>query len=296
METTQPVIFWEVLNISTSATQRLKSEDKIGRGKNCQLHIEDDNLSREHAQFEIIDNVLFLNDLNSTNGTFVNDVRITNKVELRDGDRIRLHNQVFSVLYNGPDNTQKQTSDQDQAPQTWAVERSKSVNNTQIMSDTMMGALKRIKQAKEAAKSVDHPTLMGKTEPVNDKPFSLVISEKQEWEIGRSESADICIDDASVSTEHAQLLHKDGKWKIVDSMSGNGTYVNQEKTLSSYLSNGDIIRLGTIECQFLIPQSEHQTQTKKNKASGSNQRRLMLTSIVLTGLGVAVAAWFFLAA
>ena len=41
--------------------------------------LDDRNVSRRHARLEIIDNDLVLTDLGSTNGTYVNDERVTRR-------------------------------------------------------------------------------------------------------------------------------------------------------------------------------------------------------------------------
>jgi sulfite reductase (NADPH) flavoprotein alpha-component len=51
--------------------------------------LDDPDVSRRHARLEIVDNQLVLTDLGSTNGTYVNDARVTRQV-LVSGDRMRV--------------------------------------------------------------------------------------------------------------------------------------------------------------------------------------------------------------
>jgi len=51
--------------------------------------LDDPDVSRRHARLEIVGNQLVLTDLESTNGTYVNDTRVTRQV-LDPGDRIRI--------------------------------------------------------------------------------------------------------------------------------------------------------------------------------------------------------------
>jgi outer membrane protein assembly factor BamD (BamD/ComL family) len=62
----------------------------LGRDETLPISIQDGQISRSHAQ--IVHNNLgfWMEDLNSTNGTFVNGVKITGKVPLRNKDIIRL--------------------------------------------------------------------------------------------------------------------------------------------------------------------------------------------------------------
>ena len=51
--------------------------------------LDDPDVSRRHARLEIVDDQLVLTDLGSTNGTYVNDARVTRQV-LVPGDRMRI--------------------------------------------------------------------------------------------------------------------------------------------------------------------------------------------------------------
>jgi class 3 adenylate cyclase/pSer/pThr/pTyr-binding forkhead associated (FHA) protein len=62
---------------------------KIGRTPHCDLVINDPLVSREHALLQVKAGEITLEDLNSANGTLVNDQRIT-RIVLRPGDKIRL--------------------------------------------------------------------------------------------------------------------------------------------------------------------------------------------------------------
>ncbi len=61
----------------------------IGRDETCDLSLQDKGASRQHAEIFRIGDMCFVRDLDSKNGTFVNDNRITEEM-LRDGDRIQI--------------------------------------------------------------------------------------------------------------------------------------------------------------------------------------------------------------
>lgn len=61
----------------------------IGRGLGNDIILEDTRVSRHHAQLRYKSRRFWITDLNSTNGTFVNDARI-NETALRDGDVVSL--------------------------------------------------------------------------------------------------------------------------------------------------------------------------------------------------------------
>ena len=62
----------------------------IGRGERCQLRPQCSEVSRKHCVILIEEGAATIEDCGSTNGTFLNDQRITGRQELKDGDRIRV--------------------------------------------------------------------------------------------------------------------------------------------------------------------------------------------------------------
>jgi len=77
-------------------TRHLLSESKqrIGRDSRCDIHLDDTETSRKHAEIEFFGGEYLLTDLQSSNGTIVNGKPIDSKV-LRDGDRIQIGKFVF---------------------------------------------------------------------------------------------------------------------------------------------------------------------------------------------------------
>ena len=74
-----------------SALDRWEVTDQpltFGRGDDAGIQIKDERMSRQHFAVVPRDGKFFARDLDSTNGTFVNNNRIT-EVELQPNDRIR---------------------------------------------------------------------------------------------------------------------------------------------------------------------------------------------------------------
>jgi len=67
----------------------------LGRSFRACVPLEDDRVSREHAEIVTIDGKFFLRDMGSTNGSYLNNVLVDGKHELRVGDMIRVGNSVF---------------------------------------------------------------------------------------------------------------------------------------------------------------------------------------------------------
>jgi two-component system, cell cycle response regulator len=72
----------------------------IGRSSNSVLQLDIDNVSRNHAAIVMTPLGHVLRDLGSTNGTFVNDRRITEH-RLRDGDLVRVGRATLKFLMSG---------------------------------------------------------------------------------------------------------------------------------------------------------------------------------------------------
>ena len=62
----------------------------VGRAANAEIRIVDDGVSRHHARLRLETDQLWLDDLESRNGTFVNGIKIDKPTVLADGDKIQV--------------------------------------------------------------------------------------------------------------------------------------------------------------------------------------------------------------
>src|SRR5687768_14253022 len=70
----------------------------VGRGESCEVRIEDDaRVSRHHATFSLAEGQPIVEDKRSRNGVLVNGAPIQARAKLRDGDRVTIGAQVFTV-------------------------------------------------------------------------------------------------------------------------------------------------------------------------------------------------------
>ena len=72
----------------------------VGRGEDCDLQIPDHSVSRRHVRIERTERGYSISDLQSTNGTFVNDQPAAS-TPLHDGDYVRIGNNIFRFLAGG---------------------------------------------------------------------------------------------------------------------------------------------------------------------------------------------------
>jgi len=69
----------------------------FGRDATCDFELTDSFVSREHAEIVLVDNAWVLRDLNSTNGSYVNDFAIAEQT-LHPGDQIRIGHHIYKFL------------------------------------------------------------------------------------------------------------------------------------------------------------------------------------------------------
>lgn len=81
-----------------------KERTVLGRHREAEVWINDDSMSRKHAEIDSKGGRLFLHDLGSKNGTYVNDHKIL-EIELKDGDLIRTGN--VTLKYLGSNNVEQ---------------------------------------------------------------------------------------------------------------------------------------------------------------------------------------------
>jgi pSer/pThr/pTyr-binding forkhead associated (FHA) protein len=62
----------------------------LGRDAACDYPIDDQTISSKHAQLSFHHQQWWLEDLRSTNGTYLNDETVTSPVVVTNGDRLRL--------------------------------------------------------------------------------------------------------------------------------------------------------------------------------------------------------------
>jgi len=75
-----------------------KDEFVLGRGSDCDIQVDRDSVSRRHAKIVREGENWGVEDLNSTNGSYVNDVQITARTALRDGDLVKIGAAIFKFL------------------------------------------------------------------------------------------------------------------------------------------------------------------------------------------------------
>lgn len=126
--------------------------------------------------------------------------------------------------------------------------------------------------------SSNRPVLQG-VQSMEGKRFSLRAGRQT---IGRRGDNDIVIDEPSVSSSHAWIMNQNGHYVIMNTLSTNGTFVNDQRVHDAVLKHGDHIRFGQAEFIF---------RTRESGPLGG-PRVLVTTVLVLIAVVLGVLAWW----
>lgn len=244
----------------------------LGRDAACDLVVESEEASRQHAMLEIRDGQLQLQDLGSTNGTFLNSHKIRSRATVISGDTIGIGGQAILALTpegeashtifgaqldddssyilekGSPDATSIRMryptppgwTDADSAGLGWSANTAEDRRMTTL--------LKRSGVNLEATAAALMPTgSKGENCPLILLPNA---GENGEWSIGRADDCDVTIEHLTVSGHHASLILQEGVWTVVDRESTNGIKVNGSRRKKSELSDGDRLKVGQVELLF----------------------------------------------
>jgi hypothetical protein len=90
----------ELLNFKVEEVYTLDKNLSLGRTSDNDIALDDPFLSKKHAMFTVRESKIYLEDLNSRNGTFLNGNRLNMGVDaqLTDGDKISMGNVEFLFI------------------------------------------------------------------------------------------------------------------------------------------------------------------------------------------------------
>ena len=252
----------------------------IGRGDDCDVLLMDDHISREHARLSQAADVMWLEDLDSANGTFVNGERVAGGCRLFHGDFIKLDVVEFQLVGRGADLTPTRTH--------WdTAEHALMKPAANLESDTTeIAAVEDVPSLEPIAApgGESGAFLVGTGEPVSGKTFRLAMGRTT---IGRSEDCDVVVKDRTVSLRHAELILRPEGCTLTNLMATNGSRINGREVQSAELQDGDVLRLGSVQLVYKDTASQPRTRT----LPGRLQIWLLGGGLVIA----AVLAWALLA-
>ena len=89
------------LSFKMHESYSIKESAYIGRSKRCHIFIDDPYMSKTHAKIFLRDGAFYIEDLESTNGSFLNGRRLPkHPVRLKDSDKLSFGNISFIFVDN----------------------------------------------------------------------------------------------------------------------------------------------------------------------------------------------------
>jgi pSer/pThr/pTyr-binding forkhead associated (FHA) protein len=242
---------------------------RIGRDPSCDIVIDDRDVSRQHAKVESDGARITLADLQSTNGTMLNNWRINRPEILRAGDVFVIADVSFEIQdqhqTRGEDTSFREGNDATNFRSAKPENRSFRDQNSSYSkpiaatADEPSDATAFKNPMKTVSADLSAIPGLNSAEAVLVRQMgrgriTLLVMEQNasnKWSIGRLRDCDVMIDDQAVSREHCLIMKRGDRWQIDDQTSRNGTYVNDLEIKMTYLSSGDRITLGNYEVVFL---------------------------------------------
>lgn len=256
----------------------------VGRELDCGICLEYAKVSRYHAKFSLIEGALFIEDLHSSNGTYLNGHRIISRVPVSVGDEVTFgdiryrmtsvqasHSEATqlvspaTVLGSGVVNLHKVTTPS-AAAKSSGIPVSASVPPIKAQAPSSREeSFTRLYSAEQimsmAQRNLDHhsdldigsgPRFIILTAPLRGQVLSVGMPETgASLTIGRDSQCDIVIPEKSVSRLHAEITYSGLQFHIDSSHASNPIVINGEsQETSALLRHGDKVQIGRVDVLF----------------------------------------------
>jgi len=247
---------WRLHRVGDAVGVAIAPSLSVGRATSCDLQLVEGHVSRRHARLDVVDGTVWVEDLQSANGTFVNGDRVIGAWRLYHGDEVAFDTMRYQLIGDSPDLTPIRPPGQ--PPDQLELEQLVASPGTldavaREQRDLATAAFEPAAAASlttPLATSATGPMLIGRSAPVAGRAFPLAFGRHL---IGRGPDADIHLAEASVSLRHAEVeLRPDGA-QIVNLISTNGTWVNDVEIHTRKLVDGDVVRIGRVSLQYRAP-------------------------------------------
>ncbi|MEH6635668.1 MAG: FHA domain-containing protein [Halioglobus sp.] len=263
----------ELRNLETDQDIKVeKSKVIIGRDTSCDIVLDSGESSRRHAQLVNENGLWMLEDLKSTNGTYLNNREVRKSSLVKAGDIIRIGDQTLLVVNpNAPTNQTILGARMGTLPSSFVIdEGAADETSMRVAISTPPGWTSRDQAAfGSGADKTDDDLLTAllKTKDIDTSSAVAVLmvtkgrvkqslfvvpraNSSDQWSVGRSSTCAIVIDDVTVSNNHATLELDDGDWHVRDQGSTNGVKVNGIRTELGRITSGDKVCFGEVELLF----------------------------------------------
>ncbi|HEU4783343.1 MAG TPA: FHA domain-containing protein [Ktedonobacterales bacterium] len=206
----------------------------IGREADNDIILDDERISRHHAEIRMDHGIAVLLDYGSMNGTLINRQMVTQPIPLKPDDIVDLGTRSYRfLLIEGPFAT---------------VE-----DETSRMPGA--GGMNR----RQTLPPVSPPTLVAINGELTGARWELL---EPVTAIGRDASCQIRLPDSTVSRRHAQVVRQADGYYASDVESVNGTKVNVDVLTKPHrLQHGDLLHVGEVALRFVSSMPPLETPT-----------------------------------
>lgn len=211
----------------------IKSEIIIGRDDSADVTIPASAVSRRHARLMLEGENYMLEDLGSSNGTFLNGEKLAGRRSLKPGDKIRL-GQTINLEYQAPGSTSEKTA-----------EHSAPAKPSHVMQ-TMLGEEPRVQDNAGPRQLV--VTIAGGSSQTHTLTTPSLT-------IGRVEGNDIIINSQIASGRHARLEQVSGggyKLIVIPEAKNPVLFEGRPVEGSRVLHHGDMLRIGSLDPGMMV--------------------------------------------
>ncbi len=244
----------------------------LGRVESCDIQISTGLLSREHAVILVAESRVVIKDLNSTNGTFVNSMRIHAPTDLQHGDVITMGDE--KLVFIAPHMIQDDYSDTHDIAEDLAFEYQDNTSNKTMFKSTYSvggqwpfapappprttGTFHQTLESNLRSRNIDKRRVPAVLVFKSGKNRGRIIELKlpfgveMQWSIGRNSLSDVVLDDPTVSSRHAVIRCINDEWELLDNQSTNGVKLNDRKVSNAICRNADVITVGAVEFLFRL--------------------------------------------
>jgi putative ABC transport system ATP-binding protein len=225
-----------------------RSELTIGRGDDNDIVVNDPSTSRNHCVIVSNEEGRFVLDLESANGTFVNDGLVFERRSLNHGDRIRIGGLEF--LYEIlPVEPVKQAEGEVDRSQPAPIEKGSEPVQLQPIQPEPETDLKQPMPAQPVPVLLD--ITMARLVWEDELGTKVMGIGGQGVTLGRSSKNDIQVQDLAASRYHCKITPVKQGFVIEDLDSTNGTFVNYHRVIRNRtLNSGDKLQIGQSEYIF----------------------------------------------
>lgn len=198
----------------------------IGRSERADVQIPEADISREHIMIFNHKGDIFVEDLDSTNGSLLNSIHLEGKMRLNSGDTIQVGNALIKINFKS---NKTCGSESDTIPE---IKQNKSDRLTAKLTIATNTAIDNT--------SFDDITTIGETITLDEKLHTLKIGRTERHfrlsgrsirkSIERSSGVvELTFDNPSISRKHATIHLSNEGLVIIDEGSTNGTFVGGKK-------------------------------------------------------------------